>query len=134
MYLWSNSEGISDTCHPQTNPCNPRLHIVRSKTSCLTLVTNVGAFPLLWTKSFCAVRYSHKSSLFKLTSELPHTVWWALASHPVRSSSFLSALYSTWTTVRHWDCFCLLLLFYYCLFGLLEAGRFWFQYWCCTVP
>ncbi len=68
-----------------------RLHIVWSKTFCLILVSNLGVFPLFKTRTSCVMRYSHK--FFPVGWRLNYPVLYGL--HPVRSFSFLSALYST---------------------------------------
>ncbi len=94
MYLWCDNDDSSDTLQPWFNFCMSILHIIRCKTFCLTLVINVDAFSLFWTSGPC-VRYSQRLFPLWLVSKLLYTVWCALASFPIKSSSFCSEQYST---------------------------------------
>lgn len=82
-HLRSEPVHYGDTCQPKVWSLTSWDDKVMSITSSLLFVTNFGLFPLLWTLNSVELMYSESDSPLWLTSVLPHTMWWAFASHPI---------------------------------------------------
>ena len=72
---------------------------VMSMTSCRSLFTKVGVFPLLTTWRLVELRYSLSTFPLALILELPQIVWCELASQPIINSIFslLQKSIRSWT-------------------------------------
>lgn len=75
ILLWSEEEMSSVTDQFSIHCDAIELHSVKSKTSCLDLVTNVGSLPELRIWRFVLAIYAKRVSPRGLISVLPHTKW-----------------------------------------------------------
>ncbi|KAG8239718.1 hypothetical protein J437_LFUL019156 [Ladona fulva] len=89
MWQWSDNDVSPETLHPLILCTMLLVQRVISITSSLTLFLKVGCGPLLSNCNSVVIRYSKRDSLLGLTSELPHTEWCELESHPTRRSQLL---------------------------------------------